>query len=101
MTVTVLPSDGAHEHQATGRSHGEDDVEPARPLLQPRGRGGGVRILRTPEELSEAIDRAQEFERRQAGAMRTRSERYKNALGVVEHAAVQLTLEMERSGDDQ
>jgi hypothetical protein len=101
MTVTVLSSDGAHEHQSPGRSQGEDDVEPARPLLQPQRQGGGVRILRTPEELSEAINRAQEFERRQAGAMRTRSERYKNALGVVEHTAVQLTLEMERPSDDQ
>jgi hypothetical protein len=39
-----------------------------------------VRILRTDAELTEAIARAQEFERRNAEVMRSRSERHVLAL---------------------
>jgi hypothetical protein len=54
-------------------------------------RNGAVRILRTPQELSEAINRAQEFERRNAEVMRSRSQRYLSALGVPPTAADRVT----------
>jgi hypothetical protein len=92
MTVTVLPPDGAHGHQTPRRSQESETLEPA-PLLKPQG--GGVRILRTPEELSEAINRVREFEQRNAQAMRIRAERHKNALGALEHAAIQLNFEID------
>lgn len=99
MTVTVLPSDGAHGHQSQRRSQEKNEnLEPARPLVKPQG--GGVRILRTPEELSEAINRVQAFEQRNAEAMRTRSERHKNALGRLEHTTIQLNFEIDDSSDD-
>jgi hypothetical protein len=79
MTVTVLPSDGAHGHQSQRRSSDTETPEPARPPKSQRS--GAVRILRTPQELSEAITRAQEFERRNDEVMRTRSQRYRDALG--------------------
>jgi hypothetical protein len=98
MTVTVLPPDGAHGHQSQGRSQETENLEPAQTLLKPQG--GGVRILRTPEELSEAINRVREFEQRNAEAMRIRVERHKNALGGLEHPMIQLNFEIGDSSDD-
>jgi hypothetical protein len=98
MTVTVLPPDGAHGHQSQGPSQESEKLEPARPLLKPQG--GGVRILRTPEELSEAINRVREFEQRNAEAMRIRAERHKNTLGGLEHTTIQLNFEIDDSSDD-
>jgi hypothetical protein len=93
MTVTVLPPDGAHGHQPPRRSQESETLESAQPLLKPQG--GGVRILRTPEELSEAINRVREFEQRNAQAMKIRAERHKNALGALEHTAIQLNFEID------
>jgi flagellar biosynthesis/type III secretory pathway chaperone len=98
MTVTVLPPDGAHRHQSQRRSQEVENLEPAQPLLKPQG--GGVRILRTPEELSEAINRVREFEQRNAEAMRIRAERHKSALGVLEHTTIQLNFEIDDSSDN-
>ena len=93
MTVTVLPSDSAQGHQSHGPSQESEKLEPAEPLMKPQG--GGVRILRTPEELSEAINRVREFEQRNAEAMRIRAERHKNALGAREHTTIQLNFELD------
>jgi hypothetical protein len=41
---------------------------------------GSVRILNTPEELAEAIQRAREFERRNAEFMASRAQRHEAAL---------------------
>ena len=81
MAIVSFPSICALGHRSHKHAHeGEDvDVEPTRPPAKPRD--GAVRILRTPEELSEAITRAQEFEQRNAEVMRSRSQRYRNALG--------------------
>jgi hypothetical protein len=43
-------------------------------------RKGSVRILNTPEELAEAIQRAREFERRNAEFMASRAQRHEAAL---------------------
>ena len=45
---------------------------------------GAVRILRTPEELSEAITRAREFERRNTEVMRARARRYEDVIALQE-----------------
>jgi hypothetical protein len=44
-------------------------------------------VLRTPEELSEAISRAQEFEQHKAELMWSRSQRYRDALSVPDDPA--------------
>ena len=98
MTVTVLPPDGAHGHQPQSRSQESENLEPAQPHLKQQG--GVVRILRTPEELSEAINRVREFEQRNAEAMRIRAERHKNALGGLGHTTIQLNFEIDDSSDD-
>jgi hypothetical protein len=43
-------------------------------------RTGSVRVLTTPEELAEAIERACAFERRNAEFMATRAQRHEAAL---------------------
>jgi hypothetical protein len=79
MAIVSFPSISALGHRSHKHAHEGEDVEPTRPPAKPRD--GAVRILRTPEELSEAITRAQEFEQRNAEVMQTRSQRYRNALG--------------------
>jgi hypothetical protein len=79
MAIVSFPSISALGHRSHKQPHEGEDVEPPRPPAKPRD--GAVRILRTPEELSEAITRAQEFEQRNAEVMRSRSQRYRNALG--------------------
>jgi hypothetical protein len=79
MAIVSFPSISALGHRSHKHPHEGEDVEGPRPPAKPRD--GAVRILRTPEELSEAITRAQEFEQRNAEVMRSRSQRYRNALG--------------------
>jgi hypothetical protein len=56
-------------------SAGPESQEPDR-----RPDFGAVRILRTDEELTEAIARARDFERHSAEVMRNRTERHERAL---------------------
>ncbi|MGP0029137.1 MAG: hypothetical protein ACLPVF_01365 [Acidimicrobiales bacterium] len=78
MVFTAFPSRGAHRHQA--KDHTEE-IERAETPGSPEAPGEGVvRILRSPEELAQAVARAQEFERRNAEAMRSRAQRYVDVL---------------------
>ena len=63
-------------------------------------RSGSVRVLRTPEELSEAISRAQEFEQHKAELMWSRSQRYRNALSVPDGPARPAAAVAERTDGD-
>jgi hypothetical protein len=80
MAFTSFPSVGAFGHRSRRRSTDTEVAEPVRPPARPHS--GSVRVLRTPEELSEAISRAQEFEQHKAELMWSRSQRYRNALSV-------------------
>jgi hypothetical protein len=80
MAFTSFPSVGAFGHRSRRRSPDTEVAEPVRPPARPHS--GSVRVLRTPEELSEAISRAQEFEQHKAELMWSRSQRYRNALSV-------------------
>ena len=79
MAIASFPPVGAFGHRSQRRSADTEVAEPVIPPAHPHT--GSVRILRTPEELSEAITRAQEFEQHNAEVMRNRSLRYRNALG--------------------
>jgi hypothetical protein len=84
MAIASFPSVGAFGHRSRRRSADTEVAEPVIPPVIPPAipRRGSVRVLRTPEELSDAISRAQEFERHNAELMRNRSQRYRNALTV-------------------
>ena|ERR1700723_2645855 len=85
MAIASFPSVGAFGHRSRRRSADTEVAEPVIPPAIPRS--ASVRVLRTPEELSEAISRAQEFERHNAELTRSRSQRYRNALTVPDHQA--------------
>jgi hypothetical protein len=80
MAIASFPSVGAFGHRSRRRSADTEVAEPVIPPAAPRS--ASVRVLRTPEELSEAISRAQQFEQHNAELMRNRSQRYRNALSV-------------------
>jgi hypothetical protein len=86
MAIASFPSVGAFGHRSRRRSADTEVAEPVIPPAVPRS--ASVRVLRTPEELSEAISRAQEFERHNAELTRNRSQRYRNALSVPDGTAM-------------
>jgi hypothetical protein len=97
MAIASFPSVGAFGHRSRRRSADTEVAEPVIPPAIPRS--ASVRVLRTPEELSEAISRAQEFERHNAELTRNRSQRYRNALSVPGEATPASAAAVRTDGD--
>jgi hypothetical protein len=85
MVFTAFPSKGAHRHHARADPLKGQHVEATKSSARPDE--GVVRILRSPEELAEAVSRAQEFERRNAEVMTNRAQRYLDVLADPKHSS--------------